>query len=68
LGLIFFKSNAVKIFMIIFCCIAIAMDILGGARGSWLSVFVAFILLFMFLVFSKHRDFLKKNFGVENYL
>ena len=62
LGLIFFKSNAVKIFMIIFCCIAIAMDILGGARGSWLSVFVAFILLFIFLVFSKHRDFLKKNF------
>lgn len=62
LGLIFFKSNAVKAFMVIFCCIAIAMDILGGARGSWLGVSVAFILLFIFLVFSKHRDFLKKNF------
>lgn len=62
LGLIFFKNNAVKVLMIIFCCIAIAMDILGGARGSWLSVFVAFILLFIFLVFSKHRDFLKENF------
>lgn len=62
LGVILFKSDAVKVFMIIFCCIAIAMDILGGARGSWLSVFVAFALLFIFLVFSKHRDFLKKNF------
>ena len=34
LGIIFFKSNAVKAFMVIFCCIAIAMDILSGARGS----------------------------------
>ena len=62
LGIIFFKNNAIKVFIVIFCCIAIAMDILSGARGSWFSVFTVFILLFVFLFFSKYNDFLKINF------
>lgn len=61
LAVVLFRLKWVKISLVLFCIIFICMDILTGARGSWLAVGVAFLLSILFLMFSSYREIFRRN-------
>ena len=61
LAVALFRLKWVKISLVLFCIIFICVDILTGARGSWLAVGVAFLLSILFLIFSSYREIFRRN-------
>lgn len=62
IAILLFRQYWLKSLAILFCLLVVVMDIFTGARGSWLSVFVSFVLLSITLSFSSYKEFLKANF------
>ncbi len=62
ISMLFFRSNSIRFLSLILCIILpIIMDVLAGARGSYLAGFVCIVLFFIISYQNGFKEIYKKN-------